>query len=129
MVDNVWRGLAAIVVGAHYAYLGYLVAGGFIARRWPRTIWVHAVAAVWAVLIVTTKVPCPLTALQNRFRENAGERPLSTSFIDSYVRGTLYPSGHQLVAQAATAALVIASWVTFVRRQRPTGAVTGKITG
>jgi hypothetical protein len=128
MVDTVWQGLAAIVVGVHYAYLGYLVVGGFIARRWPRTIWVHAVAALWAVLIVTTKVPCPLTALQNRFRENAGERPLGTSFIDGYVRGTLYPSGHQLLAQAATAVVVIASWVSFARRQRPAGRPTGRIT-
>jgi hypothetical protein len=117
-VDTLWRGLAGIVVGVHYAYMGYLLVGGFLAWRLPRTIWVHAVATVWAVLIVTTKVPCPLTALQNRLRENAGERALPTSFIDTYVRGTLYPSGHQTLAQAVTAAVVIASWVGFVRRQR-----------
>lgn len=112
-MDAVWRGLADGVVGIHYAYMAYLIVGGFIAWRWPKTIAVHAVAVVWAILIVTTKVPCPLTALQNQFRERAGEHPLSGSFINIYIRGTFYPAGQQTLAQAATAAVVMASWIGY----------------
>jgi hypothetical protein len=117
-VDTLWRRLADGVAGVHYAYMAYLLVGGFIAWRWPKTIWVHGVAALWAILIVTTKVPCPLTALQNHVRESGGQRPLSNSFINLYIRGTFYPADKQTVAQAATAVVVIASWVRFSRLQR-----------
>src|SRR5581483_7329124 len=87
-VDTVWRWLADAVVGLHYAYMGYMLLGGFLAWRWLRTIWLHVLAVVWAVSTVTTKIPCPLTAPQNHFRESAGRRPLGDSFINTYVRGT-----------------------------------------
>ncbi|MDP9093148.1 MAG: DUF2784 domain-containing protein [Actinomycetota bacterium] len=116
-MDTLWRRLADGVAGVHYAYMAYMLVGGFIAWRWPKTIWAHRVAVLWAALIVTTKVPCPLTAMQNRLRESAGQRPLSDSFINLYIRGTFYPADEQTVARAATAAAVIASWVGFARLQ------------
>lgn len=112
------RGLADAVVAVHYAYMAYLVAGGFIAWRWRRTIWAHAAAVAWAIAIVVTKVPCPLTALQNHFRESAGQRPLSDSFINLYIRGTFYPADQQTVARVAIGVLVLCSWIGFVRVHR-----------
>jgi hypothetical protein len=35
------------------------------------------------VLIITAKVPCPLTWLQNTLREQGGQRKLDMSFIDT----------------------------------------------
>jgi hypothetical protein len=119
MVDSWWRGLADAVVGVHYAYMAYLVVGGFAAWRWRKTIWLHVAAVIWAALIVTTKVPCPLTALQNHFREEAGLHPLSSSFINIYIRGTFYPADQQTLAQILLAVIVIASWIGFFRL-RPT---------
>lgn len=114
-MDSVWRVLADVVVGLHYAFLAYLVVGGFLAWRWRKTIWVHVGAAVWGVLIIVTKVPCPLTALQNQFRENAGLDSMGTSFINIYVRGTLYPADHESLAQLAIALTVLVSWIGFIR--------------
>jgi hypothetical protein len=112
-----WRVLAGAVAGVHYTYMGYMVSGGFIAWRWPKTIWLHVVAVIWAALIVTVKFPCPLTAAQNNFREKAGERPLSDSFINTYIRGTFYPTDHQGLARLLTGLVIIASWVGFARSQ------------
>jgi hypothetical protein len=117
-VRNVWLGLADGVVAIHYAFMVYLVVGGFIAWRWRKTLVLHVLAAIWAVLIVTTKVPCPLTALQNQFRERAGEQPLSSSFINLYVRGTLFPSNEQTISQALLAVVIIASWIGYRRLGR-----------
>lgn len=114
-MDTMWRALADVVVGVHYAFLAYLVVGGFIAWRWRKTIWLHIAAAIWAVLIVVTKVPCPLTALQNHFRESAGQRPLSSSFINLYIRGTFYPANDQTLAQLAIAVVVLTSWFGYIR--------------
>jgi uncharacterized protein DUF2784 len=123
-VNNVWYGLGDGIIAVHYAYLGYVLVGGFLAIRWPRTIAVHVLAVTWAVVIVTTKVPCPLTALQNQFRENAGGQPLSGSFIDLYVRGTFYPAGQQSAAQASLAVVVLASWIAFWHRHSSTRRTT-----
>jgi hypothetical protein len=120
-VDSIWRALADAVVGVHYAYVAYMVGGGFLAWRWRRTIWLHVAAVIWAVLIVATKVPCPLTALQNHFRENAGLPPLSSSFINVYIRGTFYPADQQTLARAVVAVVVLASWFGYIRLRRRAG--------
>ena len=114
-MNSLWRGLADGVVGLHYGYMAFLVVGGFVAWRWPKVIWAHVPAVIWAVLIVTIKIPCPLTALQNHLRESAGQQPLSNSFINLYIRGTFYPAGQQPIAQAVLGVIVLTSWVGFVR--------------
>lgn len=114
---SAWLGLAEAVIAIHYAYLAYLIIGGFLAWRWRSTIVLHGIAALWAALIILTKVPCPLTALQNQFRENAGEPPLASSFINTYVRGTFYPGRQQALAQGLVAAVVLASWIGYLRRR------------
>ncbi|MEO8888082.1 MAG: DUF2784 domain-containing protein [Jatrophihabitantaceae bacterium] len=120
-MSTTWRYLADVVVGVHYSYVAYMIGGGFLAWRWRRTIWVHIVAVGWAVLIVTTKVPCPLTALQNNFRERAGQSPLGGSFVNTYLGGTFYPAGQQTLAQAAAGVVVLASWIGYrhLRRVHP----------
>lgn len=117
-MNTAWRVLADVVVTAHYAYLVYLLIGGFLAWRWHKSIVAHVVAAVWAVLIVVTKVPCPLTSLQNNLRERAGQQPLSASFVDTYVRGTFFPTDRVGPAQALVGILVLMSWLGFVRAVR-----------
>lgn len=115
-MNAVWRTLMDVVVALHYGFLVYLVVGGFVAWRWPKTIGLHVLAAIWALLIVTTHVPCPLTAAQNNFREHAGLQPLSDSFINLYVKGTLYPNGQQTLSQLLVGLVVLISWAGFARR-------------
>ena len=113
-----YRLLADGVAGVHYAYLAYLLAGGFVAWRWPRTIVLHATAAVWAVLIIATPVPCPLTAAQNALRERGGQLPLHDSFINTYIRGTFYPASHDTEIRVVVAGVVAVSWIGFALRMR-----------
>jgi hypothetical protein len=113
-----YRLLGDTVAGVHYAYLAYLLVGGFVAWRWPRTIALHAVAAVWAVLIIATPVPCPLTAAQNALRERGGQPPLRDSFINTYIRGTFYPAAYETETRVVVAGIVVASWVGFALRMR-----------
>jgi hypothetical protein len=119
-VDGFFRVLADAVVPVHYGFLLDLISGGFLAWRWPRTIGLHLLAAVWATLIVTTGMPCPLTALQDELREAGGEGPLhGGGFISRYVRGTFYPTDQRTVAQALVALVVLASWGGLIARHRP----------
>jgi len=113
-----YRLLADAVAGLHYAYLAYLLVGGFVAWRWPRTIALHIFAAVWAVLVIATPVPCPLTAAQNALRERGGQPPLRDSFINTYIRGTFYPAAHETETRVLVAGVVVASWIGFALRMR-----------
>ncbi len=105
-------------VGAHFAYLIYLPSGGFLALRWPRTIWLHLASVCWGVVVVTLPVPCPLTSLEEWARARAGMRPLpSTGFVDRYVEGVLYPPGRTGVAQALAFSAAAISWVALARKR------------
>jgi Protein of Unknown function (DUF2784) len=113
-----WRWLARGVAAAHFGFLGYLVVGGFLARRRQRTIALHAVAAAWGTLIVAAPIKCPLTALQNALRVRGGLPPLDTGFIQTYIAGRCYPADRERAAQLAAAAVVLASWAGLLRNRR-----------
>jgi hypothetical protein len=118
----VYRWLAIVVVGLHFCYLAYVLVGGFIAWRWPRTIYLHVAAVAWAVLIVATRVPCPLTWLDDALLTLGGQRPLARGFIGSYVSGVFFPTGYQDLAQGLLAALVVVSWAGLaIRRAHSSG--------
>lgn len=113
----VYQWLATAVIALHFAYLAYLVVGGYLAWRWPRTILLHAVAVLWGALIIVTEVTCPLTWLQNTLRLRGGLRELDLSFIDTYVRGVFFPSDHEVAARAVVAVVIVVSWACFATRR------------
>lgn len=110
-------GVVGFAVGAHWAYLLYLPSGGFLALRWPRTIWLHLASVGWGAVVVTLPVPCPLTVLEDWARERANMRPLpSAGFVDRYVAGTLYPAGRTGVAQTLAFVAAAMSWAVLARQ-------------
>ncbi|SDG80112.1 Protein of Unknown function [Sinosporangium album] len=111
--------MAESAMVAHFLFLGYLALGGFLAWRWPRTIWAHGAVVSWGLLSLAIGMECPLTLVENWGRRGAGEAPLPPSgFIDHYIRGVLYPEQYESLAQLAVAALVAASWWGFAVRRR-----------
>jgi hypothetical protein len=115
-----FRVLTALAIAAHFAYLAYVLAGGFLAWRWRRTIWVHALAVAWIVIIVVFRLVCPLTVLEHWSRRAAGEAGPFAGFIDRYVAGVLFPAQYEPVAYAMLLTVVLVSWIGFVvRRRRP----------
>ncbi|NKS65061.1 DUF2784 family protein [Rhodococcus hoagii] len=107
----------------HLAFLGYVVAGGFVAWRWRRTIWLHVAAVAWGFATVLVGFDCPLTHLENWARREAGEQQLpSDGFIAHYLTGVLYPTDALDVVRALVALCVVASWIGFVAlRHRGSG--------
>lgn len=103
--------VVAVVVVAHFAFIGYLVVGGFVALRWPRTIFLHILAVVWGVGILSLHLQCPLTDLERWARARAGIAPLpSDGFIAHYITGVLYPADAVGVVEAVVFTVVIVSW-------------------
>jgi Protein of Unknown function (DUF2784) len=107
------------VVVVHFAFLGYLIVGGFVALRWRRTIWLHVPTVLWGIDITVGHLDCPLTWLERWGREKAGMAPLpQEGFIAHYVIGVLYPANLAGSVPIAVFVLVAVSWALYVWRGR-----------
>ncbi|MFE3293185.1 DUF2784 domain-containing protein [Rhodococcus sp. NPDC059234] len=115
----VYPAVEMLAVTVHFAFIGYVVIGGFLAWRWRRTIVLHVFAVVWGFGSVLVGYDCPLTNLENWARGMAGRPPLPPSgFIAHYITGVLYPVDAVNLVRLLVAALVLGSWMGFVLRGR-----------
>ena len=115
----IYRLLADATVVVHLAFVAYVVVGGFLAWRGPRTIWLHLAAAGWGFSAVIIGIICPLTTLENWSRHKAGEEGLpSSGFIDHYLTGVIYPESMLAEVRVLVFLVVAASWIGFVHRRR-----------
>jgi hypothetical protein len=103
--------LTTVILGLHFAWVAYVVGGGFLAWRWPRAIWPHLLAAAWGLALVAGLVECPLTWAEDWSRRQAGEAGLTAGFVDRYIEGVLYPERYAGLIQASAAIVVAVSWV------------------
>ena len=56
--------LVTLTVTMHFAFIAYLVTGGFVALRLRRTLPLHVAAVVWGLGSTLLGWPCPLTSLE-----------------------------------------------------------------
>ena len=124
------RWLADGVVLFHFAFVVFVVLGGFLVVRWGRLAWIHVPCAVWGFLIEVEGWICPLTYLENDLRRQAGQLGYPGGFIEHYLIPVLYPVGLTRDLQWVFAALVVAAnavaygWVLLRwRRERRRAAL------
>lgn len=119
-----YAALANLVLALHGAFVLFVVAGGLLALRWPRAAWVHLPAAAWGAGIELTGGICPLTPLENRLRELAGQAGYDGGFVEHYLLAAIYPDGltreTQVVLGLAVLAINVAVYAVAWRRQRRT---------
>jgi hypothetical protein len=114
-----YRLLVDITVVTHLLFLGYVVTGGFLAWRRPRTIWLHIAAVAWGFGTVLFGMDCPLTHLENWSRARAGMAGLpSDGFIAHYVTGVIYPENALGMVRLLVVACVLVSWIGFAAHAR-----------
>ncbi|HME74688.1 MAG TPA: DUF2784 domain-containing protein [Mycobacterium sp.] len=118
--------VVGLTVVAHFAFLCYLIVGGFLALHWRRAIWLHVPAALWGIAITAARLDCPLTSLERWGRAKAAMAPLPPGgFIAHYISGVLYPASWAGFVPLVVFTLVALSWVLYVRtrsRARPVSA-------
>jgi len=84
--------LADFVVMVHFAFVLFVVLGGFFVLRWKRCAWLHVPVVLWGALIEFTGWICPLTPLENWLRARGGAVGYRSSFIEHYIFPILYPT-------------------------------------
>lgn len=116
--------MADAVVAIHALFVAFVAIGGLLTLRWPRMAWLHIPAALWGAFIELTGRICPLTPLENRLREQAGQTGYEGDFIAHYVVPILYPTGLtyriQIALGVAVLALNAAIYTWLWRRRTPT---------
>jgi hypothetical protein len=104
--------LADVTVVLHFAALIYIGLGGFLAWRWPRSIYLHVFFAAWGVAVnVIPALPCPLTALEDYFRHQQGLGSLPGGFNEYYIYGDLIPRSLLPVVAVLAVVVLVVSYV------------------
>ena len=113
---------ADLLVGIHFAFVLFVVFGGFLLFRWPRVAWLHVPAVIWGVLVEFAGWICPLTPLENRLRQAQGEAGYQGDFVARYILSSLYPEGltrtdQMLLGAFALIVNLVVYAVAFSRRR------------
>lgn len=119
--------LADATAVVHVGFLVFVVVGGFLALRWRWVLVPHLVAAAWGLAITVFGFECPLTAVENHFRNRAGDGDLPGGFIDTYIEGVIYPQQYVEEARLAAAVVVLVSYALLVRQLARRSTVTPRV--
>ena len=87
-----FRILADATVVLHLVFVLFVVLGGLLVARWPSMAWAHVPAAAWGAWVEFAGWQCPLTPLENWFRQQSGGPTYNVSFVEHYLLPILYPS-------------------------------------
>jgi hypothetical protein len=83
---------ADAVMLVHFGFIAFALLGSFLLLRWPKLIYLHLPALAWGVWIEASGNICPLTPLENHFRELAGQSTFGEGFITHYLGPVIYPA-------------------------------------
>ena len=85
------RTLVDLVLAFHLAFIIFAVLGGFLVLWKPWIAWLHVPSVLWSGYVNLSGQVCPLTPLENRFRDLAGQAGYEGGFIQHYLTPLVYP--------------------------------------
>lgn len=107
LIAMLYRVIADVLVFIHLAFVGIVIFGGLLVKRWPRVAWIHVPCVLWGALVEFAGWICPLTPLENHFRDLGGEMGCSGGFVEHYLLPLIYPHGLTRTVQVLLGILVI----------------------
>lgn len=131
---------ADFVLLIHLAFIVFVAAGGLLAFRWPRVVWVHLPAMAWGIFVEASGTICPLTPLEDALRALAGTPVDPRDFIARTLLPLIYPTALTRELQWTLAGLVAlvnllvygALWRRRAGKKKPAGRASrraGETTG
>ena len=111
-----YQTLATTIAIIHFAFIVFVIAGGFLVLRWPGMKWIHLPAALWGALIEIGGWICPLTILESVFLRRAGAAGYDDGFVAHHLFRVIYRNGLTRGMEFAIAAFVIAINVAVYRK-------------
>lgn len=83
---------ADFLVILHLGFIVFVLIGGLFVLRWRWVLYLHVPAAVWGTLIEFQGWRCPLTPLEQYFRQLNG-LTYQGEFVNHYILPLVYPAG------------------------------------
>ena len=119
---------AAAVMAFHFLFILFALLGSWLVA-WKRWIaWLHLPALAWGIWIEASGRICPLTPLENHFRELAGQTTYGEGFITHYLGPIIYPAGltrgTQFLMLGMLAAVNLAGYLWVLRSRRSRALAT-----
>ena len=99
---------ADAVMAFHFLFIAFALLGSFLVLWKRQVIWLHIPALAWGVWIGASGNICPLTPLENHYRELAGQTTYGEGFITHYLGPIIYPAGLTRGAQFLMMGILIA---------------------
>jgi len=87
----VYRLAADLTLLLHLAFIIFVLFGGLLTLRKCFWIWLHLPALFWGLWVEWAGWSCPLTPLENHFRQLASVQEYSGGFIEHYLVPLIYP--------------------------------------
>jgi len=117
----IYRLLADITLILHFCFVIFVIFGGLLVFYRRFLLWLHLPALVWGILIEFLRLTCPLTTLENYFRQLGGEAGYEGGFIEHYFSAMLYWQMNAQTQILLGIALIVlnSAFYYFIFRQKP----------
>ena len=83
--------LADLTLALHFCFILFVLFGGLLCLLRSSLVWLHLPAAAWGVWVEWSGRICPLTPLENQFRQAAGDQGFAGGFVEHYLIPIIYP--------------------------------------
>ena len=113
---------ADAVMAFHFLFIAFALLGSFLIllKRW--LVWVHIPALAWGVWIEASGNICPLTPLENHYRDLAGQTTYGEGFVTHYLGPIIYPAdltrSTQFIIMGILVAVNLVGYGLVIRRAR-----------
>ncbi len=86
-----YRALTDATLLLHFAFILFVVFGGFLVRRKSAWAFAHLPSVVWVACVEYTRTICPLTAIEKTLRSRAGMNGYEGGFVAHYLLPVIHP--------------------------------------
>lgn len=115
---NVDSWLAAGVLIVHLLFIWWVILGAIFTRGRRILAGLHIACLIYAVVIEAGPWACPLTSIEDYFREKAGAPAYHEPFLVHYLEAVVYPNVSVLLLFWCAVAIAVVNLGVYVARWR-----------
>jgi len=103
-----YRFAADLTLALHFIFIVFVLFGGLLCLHRKRWIWLHLPSMLWGVWVEWSGWICPLTPLENHFRQRASGQGYRGGFVEHYLIPLIYPEQLTVSLQWLLGSLILA---------------------
>ncbi len=111
------RRAADAVALSHLSLIGFLLAGGFVARGRPGVTKAHLATLAATAAVYAGGLDCPLTVWEKDLRQLAGDQVYRGGYIEHYLVSPFHPEGMNKGIGLAFVGTVVATTAVAYRHR------------